>query len=136
MSFVLLSGMPTYPSNPVVYADFALSKYPDTVLRYSFTGMVWDSGNGWYEYDTSSSADAFYLTTTAQLAYIQKGAGAVTKFCLVTAYDADNTPPGGAVTNQHYFKSKGLINNDGVQLVVDYVLSPQVVRTDKPSSIS
>jgi hypothetical protein len=134
MAFALLSGMPTYPSNPVVYADFALAKYPNLVLWHDFTGLVWNGSA--YVYDTASSIDVFRFSTAAELAYIQKGAGAVTKFCLVTEYDYNNSPPGASGLTQHFFKSHQFINSNAVQLVIDYVLSPQVVRTDKPSSIS
>ena len=134
MSFALLSGMPTYPSNPMVYADFALSKYPNFVLWHDFTGLVWDGSD--YTYDTASSIDVFRFSTATELAFIQKGAGAVTKFCLVTEYDYNNSPPGASGLTQHYFKSHQFIDSNAVQLVVDYVLSAQEVRTDRASGVS
>ena len=136
-TFYLLSGMPTYPSNPAVLSDFALSKYPNTVLSYTFTGLVYSSLLLAWEYKPAVSTDVFTLSTTAQLAYIATGVGAVTKFLLVTSADYNNTPPGhgpagGSTTS---IKGSESIDNDAPQLVVSYIIADQVVQTDPASGV-
>jgi len=80
-NIVIQNGQPTYPHNPAVLADYSAAHY---------------SGNGG-EYDTADipSTPVYIevpLSATGR-GWIQKGAGAVTKFCIRSSRDIDAIKP-------------------------------------------
>jgi hypothetical protein len=141
MSFTLLSSEPLdnplYPGiSPLAMTDFNRVLYTETVVGHDFTGLVWDGTQ--YVLDVVVSADAFVFSTYPELAYILKGVGAVTKFCLMCDYDTNNVAPGSVGANRVYgMQAYGAVEDAAIKLVVDYTeVSEQVVRTDQVSGVN
>ena len=103
---VIQNGQPTYPHDPPIYTDFDLEHY---------------SGNGGSVSTVGGLPNPTIIEVNASgLNWIQKGEGAVTKFCLRSSHDINSVMPSN-YPNVDYVTFRDY-SNYVVKLVIQYIL--------------